>query len=245
MGLIRPTSGRRTSSGSLPPRLGRRQAQGRLHARRYAAVGKHARQRSWPTSADARRRRPQDRSKRAERFDLDSPPLREYSSGNKKKLGIVLASCTSPTCSSSTSHWRARPSDRRVYKLVGETRDAEPRSFVFAHLSEVEHTCDRVGIIRSGRLVKVADLDEIQRIRLHRLELEFSPDAEVPELRSGSAAGVEDVVVSDHSVTCTVNGAFDHSSSVERQNPSPTWVSHGQLEEIFSPTTNTTRPPKP
>jgi len=43
--------------------------------------------------------------------------------------------------------------------------------------------------------VKVADLDEIHSIRLHRLELEFAPDSPIPEAAIRSAAGVEDVSV--------------------------------------------------
>jgi len=91
-----------------------------------------------------------------------------------------------------------------------------------------------VGIVRSGRLVKVADLDEIHRIRLHRLELEFAPDSEVPETAIRSAAGVEDVKVSDHSMTCTVSGTFEPLLKALAGASLTNLVSHEpSLEEIF------------
>jgi ABC-2 type transport system ATP-binding protein len=174
----------------------------------------------------------------AERFDLDlGRRFREYSSGNKKKLGIVLAFMHRPDLLilDEPTGGLDPLNQQEFYKLAREARDAGATIFLSSHiLSEVEHTCDRVGIIRSGRLVKVADLDEIHRIRLHRLEIEFAPDTEVPEAAIRSAAGVEDVVVSDHRVTCTVRGAFDPLLKALDASTVTNLVSHEpSLEEVF------------
>jgi len=91
-----------------------------------------------------------------------------------------------------------------------------------------------VGIIRSGRLVKVAELDEIHNIRLHRLELEFAPGTDVPEAAIRSADGVEDVIVEDNKVTCTVKGPFDPLLKVLQGATVTNLVSHEpSLEELF------------
>ena len=174
----------------------------------------------------------------AERFDLDlGRRFREYSSGNKKKLGIVLAFMHRPDLLilDEPTGGLDPLNQQEFYKLAREARDAGATIVLSSHiLSEVEHTCDRVGIIRSGRLVKVAGLDEIHRIRLHRLELEFAPDTEVPEAAIRSAAGVEDVVVSDHRVTCTVRGAFDPLLKALDASTVTNLVSHEpSLEEVF------------
>jgi beta-exotoxin I transport system ATP-binding protein len=174
----------------------------------------------------------------AERFDLDlGRPYREYSSGNKKKLGIVLAFMHRPDLLilDEPTGGLDPLNQQEFYKLVSETRDAGATIFLSSHiLSEVEHVCDRVGIIRSGRLVKVAELDEIHRIRLHRLELEFAPGSEVPQAAIRSAAGVEDVVVDDHKVTCTVKGAFDPLLKALSGATVSNLVSHEpSLEEVF------------
>jgi ABC-2 type transport system ATP-binding protein len=174
----------------------------------------------------------------AERFDLDlGRRVREYSSGNKKKLGIVLAFMHRPELLilDEPTGGLDPLNQQEFYTLLRETRDAGATIFLSSHiLSEVEHVCDRVGIIRSGRLAKVADLDEIHSIRLHRLELEFSSDTEVPEAAIRSAAGVEDVVVNDHRVTCTVRGAFDPLLKALDGTTVINLVSHEpSLEEIF------------
>jgi len=174
----------------------------------------------------------------AERFDLDlGRRYREYSSGNKKKLGIVLAFMHKPDLLilDEPTGGLDPLNQQQFYELAQEARDAGAAIFLSSHiLSEVEHVCDRVGIVRSGRLVKVADLDEIHRIRLHRLELEFSPDSDVPEAAIRSAAGVEDVVVADHTVTCTVRGTFDPLLKALDGTTVTNLVSHEpSLEEIF------------
>jgi ABC-2 type transport system ATP-binding protein len=174
----------------------------------------------------------------AERFDLDlGRRFREYSSGNKKKLGIVLAFMHKPELLilDEPTGGLDPLNQQEFYRLVNETRDAGATVFLSSHiLSEVEHVCDRVGIIREGRLVKVADLDEIHSIRVHRMELEFAPGTEVPELAIRSAAGVEDVVVEDNKVTCTVKGTFDPLLEALDGMSVTNLVSHEpSLEEVF------------
>src|SRR5439155_4200156 len=101
----------------------------------------------------------------AERFDLDlGRRFREYSSGNKKKLGIVLAFMHRPELLilDEPTGGLDPLNQQEFYKLLRETRDACATTHLSSHiLPVVEHVCDRVGIIRSGRLVTVAELDEI------------------------------------------------------------------------------------
>ena len=174
----------------------------------------------------------------AERFDLDlGRRYREYSSGNKKKLGILLAFMHKPELLilDEPTGGLDPLNQQEFYKLVRETRDAGATIFLSSHiLSEVEHVCDRVGIIRAGRLVKVADLDEIHSIRLHHLEIEFAPDSELPEAAIRAAEGVDEVAVDDHKVTCTVRGAFDPLLKALSGATVTNMVSHEpSLEEVF------------
>jgi ABC-2 type transport system ATP-binding protein len=98
----------------------------------------------------------------AERFDLDlSRRFREYSSGNKQKLGILLAFMHKPELLilDEPTGGLDPLNQREFYKLLHETRERGATVFLSSHiLSEVEHVCDRVGIVRAGRLVKVADI---------------------------------------------------------------------------------------
>src|SRR5256884_213627 len=149
----------------------------------------------------------------AERFDLDlNHRFREYSSGNKQKLAIVLAFMHKPDLlilDEPTSGLDPL-NQQEFYALLRETRDDGATVFLSSHiLSEVEHVCDRVGIIRDGRLVRVAQLDQLRRIRVHRVEIEFAPDTAVPETPIRDAEGVEEVTISGQRVTCTVRGGFE------------------------------------
>lgn len=174
----------------------------------------------------------------AERFNLDlSRRYREYSSGNKRKLGIVLAFMHRPPLlilDEPTSGLDPL-NQREFYQLLRESRDGGASVFLSSHvLSEVESACDRVGIIRSGRLVNVAELEELHSIRLHHVEIEIAPESDVPEASIRAAAGVEDVVVSDHTVTCTVRGSFEGLLSAIEGARVTNLVSHEpSLEEIF------------
>jgi len=149
----------------------------------------------------------------AQRFDLDlSRRFREYSSGNKQKLAILLAFAHRPDLlilDEPTSGLDPL-NQQEFYLLLREARDAGATVFLSSHvLSEVEQVCDRVGILRGGRLVKVAQLEELRRIRVHRVEIEFASDDVVPEVKLRSAAGVEELTIAGARVECTVRGSFD------------------------------------
>jgi ABC-2 type transport system ATP-binding protein len=149
----------------------------------------------------------------AERFDLDlSRRFREYSSGNKQKLAIVLAFMHRPDLlilDEPTSGLDPL-NQQQFYALLRETRDDGATVFLSSHvLSEVEHVSDTVGILRSGKLVKVAQLEELRRVRVHRVEIEFAPEEHVPEAKLRAAPGVDDLRVSGNRVECIVHGGFD------------------------------------
>ena len=146
----------------------------------------------------------------AHRFDLDlGRRFREYSSGNKQKLAIVLAFMHRPDLlilDEPTSGLDPL-NQQEFYALLREARDEGATVFLSSHvLSEVENVSDRVGILRAGQLVKVAELEELRRIRVHRVEVEFAPGAPVPESKLRAAAGVENLSIHDQRITCTVHG---------------------------------------
>jgi len=146
-----------------------------------------------------------------ERLELDvSRRYREYSSGNKKKLLLVIAFMHQPRLlilDEPTSGLDPL-NQQEFYTMVREARQRGGTVFLSSHvLSEVEHVCDRVGIIRAGRLVKVASLEELHEIRLHRVEIEFAGGVPVQAIRG--ADGVDDVTVENHRVHCVVRGSFE------------------------------------
>ena len=174
----------------------------------------------------------------AERFDLDlGRRFREYSSGNKRKLGILLAFMHKPDLlilDEPTSGLDPL-NQQEFYALLREARDGGATTFLSSHiLSEVEHICDRVGILRAGRLVNVAHLEDLNHIRAHRVEIEFAAGSQIPGAAIRSATGVEDVTVENQRVSCTVRGSIEPLLAAIRDARVTDLVStEPSLEELF------------
>jgi ABC-2 type transport system ATP-binding protein len=96
----------------------------------------------------------------AQRLDLDPEvPVRKLSRGNRQKVGVVQAFMGSePLLIMDEPSTGLDPLMQREFlALVAEARAAGRTVFLSSHnLTEVERSCDRVAIIREGRLVKVA-----------------------------------------------------------------------------------------
>jgi ABC-2 type transport system ATP-binding protein len=150
-------------------------------------------------------------SELATRLSLDlGRKYREYSHGNKQKLALVLAFMHRPALlvlDEPTSG--LDPLHQQVfYGLLREARAAGATVFMSSHvLSEVEHVCDRVGIVRSGKLVTVAPLAELAGIRAHRVEIEFASDPPGDRLRG--VPGLEQLELKGHRASAMLRGSFD------------------------------------
>lgn len=147
----------------------------------------------------------------SERLDVDlGRRFREYSRGNKQKLGLVLAFMHRPRLlilDEPTSG--LDPLNQQTFhQLVDESRADGATVFLSSHvLAEVEETCSRVGIVRAGRLVSDMTMDQVHELRFHEIEIDF--DGPVPEAALHAAKGVEAVTVEGRRVTCRVRGSFD------------------------------------
>ena len=148
----------------------------------------------------------------AERLELDlGRRFREYSRGNKQKLGLVLAFMHRPRLLvlDEPTGGLDPLNQQTFHRLVDEVKASGTTVFLSSHvLSEVEETCSRVGIIRDGRLVSDMTMDKVHELRYHEVVIEFGDD--VPEAAVRAAPGVEDVAVQGSRLTCTVHGGFDH-----------------------------------
>jgi ABC-2 type transport system ATP-binding protein len=74
-------------------------------------------------------------------------------------------------------------------------------------LAEVQHVSDRVGIVRSGRLVAVEDVGALRERAVRKVEFHF--DAPVPREAFADLPGVRDLVVEGASLRCTIDGRPD------------------------------------
>jgi ABC-2 type transport system ATP-binding protein len=143
-----------------------------------------------------------------ERFEIDpTRRFKEYSKGNKQKIGLVAALQHRPDLlilDEPTSGLDPLV-QQTFFEVIGEAK-AEGRSvFMSSHvLSEIEKTCDRVAIIRDGRLVKVDRVDALRDLAAHQVELRFI--GPVPAEAFERLEGVSNVVAEDHLLRMHVTG---------------------------------------
>ena len=145
-----------------------------------------------------------------ERLDLDpSRKFKEYSKGNKQKVGLVIALQHRPELlilDEPTSGLDPLVQET-FFATIRETVEAGSTVFLSSHiLSEVEKTCDRVAIIREGRLAKVDTVDALRDLAHHEVELRFA-DGVPAEVFTG-LPGVSEVEVGDHVLRMRVAGSI-------------------------------------
>ena len=113
-----------------------------------------------------------------QRLDLDpSRRFREYSRGNKQKVGLITALQHRPELlilDEPTSG--LDPLVQQTFnELLFEAKADGRTVFLSSHIiSEVERTCDRVAIIREGRIVRLDTVEGVRNLAAHEVELRFA-----------------------------------------------------------------------
>lgn len=145
-----------------------------------------------------------------ERLELDpSKRFREYSRGNKQKVGLVQAFMHRPRLlilDEPTSGLDPL-NQQEFYRMLAEAKTDGRTAFLSSHnLTEVEHTCDRVGIIREGQLVKVDAVHTLKDIRRHEVEITFPGPAATAWFEGNAGVARATLDDSGHIVRLTVAG---------------------------------------
>lgn len=172
----------------------------------------------------------------ATRLDCDLlPPIRSLSHGNRQKIGLIQAFMNTPDLLilDEPTIGLDPLMQQEFYRLVSETKAQGRTVFLSSHIMpEVEHICDRVAIIREGRLVTVEDIDNLKARSIRRLEIHFA--GPVSQVKFTEISGVKDVSVHDSVLTCTVVGELDALVKAASQARVVNIISHEpSLEEIF------------
>jgi ABC-2 type transport system ATP-binding protein len=168
------------------------------------------------------------------RADLDRP-LGQLSRGNRQKVGLILATFHRPELlilDEPTSGLDPLMQEEFL-ALVAEERDRGAAVFLSSHeLDEVQRVCDRVGIVRGGRLVAVERMEDLLGKARRRFAVELRDPAGVERL--GSLPGVADLELAGNRATFSAGGDLDavvrelaghHVADLEATHPS--------LEEVF------------
>ena len=144
-----------------------------------------------------------------DRFQLDpSKKVRAYSKGNRQKVALIAALMVRPDLlllDEPTSG--LDPLMEQEFRAA--VRDAMQRGqtvFLSSHiLSEVEALCERVAILRAGKLVEQGTLREMR----HLSSLNVEADLTGPPPALDRIAGVTNVVIDGNHVSCRVAGPIE------------------------------------
>ncbi len=150
-------------------------------------------------------------SELADRLGLDlSRHIHELSHGNKQKVGLVQAFMHRPDLLVLDEPTQGLDPlvQQTFYGMIEEERERGAAIFLSSHvMPEVERVCDRVGIIREGRLALVADIGELKAKALRSIEFHFA--APVPTSAFAGLAGVKEVSAHGDSILLSVEGRID------------------------------------
>ena len=166
-------------------------------------------------------------------WDLDpTKKIGSLSKGNRQKLGVIQAFMHRPpllVLDEPTSGLDPFLQQQFV-ELVREAAANGQTVFMSSHvMSEVQQTCDRVGIIRAGSLVAVEHIDDLRKRALRKIEVHF--DADAPTL---SVPGVSDVATDGKILRCKLSGDADALvKALARHHVVDLISEEPELEELF------------
>ncbi|RZN63378.1 ABC transporter ATP-binding protein [Methanonatronarchaeum sp. AMET6-2] len=177
-------------------------------------------------------------SRREELLELFHPPLDQnvetYSSGNKRMLGIVQAFMHDPKLvimDEPTSGLDPLKQDR-LHKFVENEKKEGKTIFFSSHfLSEVQRVCDRVGIIRAGKLVDLEQIDRLLARSGKKVRVHFEKPVDKNDFLNESMIDTE-VVDNSYHFTYTGDSSklIKHLSEYEIKDIE---IGDPQLDEIF------------
>jgi ABC-2 type transport system ATP-binding protein len=172
----------------------------------------------------------------ATRLGLDlTKRIEDLSHGNKQKVGLVQAFMHRPELLVMDEPTQGLDPlvQQTFYAMLDEERQRGTTVFLSSHvMPEVERVCDRVGIIREGRLATVSDIGDLKARVRRRIELHFDGPAprdafaRLPGIRGLRSHGDELSLEIEGSVDPVIKEAARHTViNIETNEPS--------LEELF------------
>jgi len=171
----------------------------------------------------------------AERFGFD-PALRikSLSSGNRQKLGIVMAFMAKPEVLIMDEPTNALDPllQNEMYELIEEVAEQGTTVFMSSHnLSEVDRVCSRVGIIKEGKMVTTESIKNLKEKRLYTITAYFK------EQFDKNAFNIENVEIKKEIAEGLIMSAKGDINQLVKKlgeyNLRDLRIEHASLEDIF------------
>lgn len=161
-------------------------------------------------------------------------PVRHLSTGNKQKLGLVLAIMNQPKLLVLDEPTRGLDPllQQEIYAILEEYKAAGGTVFISSHnLAEVDRICDNVAIIRDGTIVASEALSTIREMHIHLVTLSFAQGFNGSDF---VREGVEIVAQTKKQLTLKVRGDINRLlPELAKHRYKDIEISHAALEDIF------------
>jgi len=172
----------------------------------------------------------------ADRFKADlSKPLRELSRGNRQKIGLIQALFHEPDLLilDEPTGGLDPLMQEEFLTVVAEHRDRGATVFLSSHdLAEVERICDRVGIIRAGRLAAVESVSEMREHAYRDVVVRFAEPVSLADFEA--LPEIEQIVVSDDTLSFRSLGGLDAAiKAIASHSVIDIEIKRPTLEELF------------
>lgn len=174
----------------------------------------------------------------AERLDYDlKRSLKGMSTGMKRKMGLIAALAHKPPLLILDEPTTGLDPlmQQAFHEIVIEAREEGRTIFLSSHnLPEVEAICDRVGIIRAGKLEAVETIRDLTRVAFRWITLEIDGPAQADGFRT--IPGISEITANGARVKMRVGGDADIDAVIKH---AATFTIHDirieqpTLEEIF------------
>ncbi|MED0659793.1 ABC transporter ATP-binding protein [Bacillus smithii] len=171
----------------------------------------------------------------AEIMDLDlNKKIDDLSLGNKKKVGIVQALLHEPKLiilDEPTSGLDPLMQQKFFELLEEENRKGATILYSSHILSEVQRLCDRVAIIKEGKIIKIEKISALHENNYKKFKMETTSKVEKSFFQIN---GVTNLKVEDNTVSFLFKGNLnDILKKISQIEITNIWVDEPDLEEIF------------
>lgn len=168
------------------------------------------------------------------KFNLEpDKKVRTYSKGNKQKITLIAAlSSRADLLILDEPTSGLDPLMEQVFReAVVEAKNNGQTVFLSSHImEEVEALCDRVAVLRSGKLVELGTLPELRHLTAVSIQATFEQSP--PDIKH--VAGVSHVKINANSLSCQVSGPITELLQVISKHKPITLLSREpSLEELF------------
>ncbi len=169
-----------------------------------------------------------------EKFQFDpNKKVRAYSKGNRQKITLIAALMTradilifdEPTSGLDPLM------EQEFRNCIIEAKDRGQTIFLSSHiLEEVQALCDRIGILRQGKLIEVGTLAQMRHLSALQIEATFATTP--PDI--SQIEGVHNISISGNMLKCSMQGDISVLLDVISKAKPKTFVStEPSLEELF------------